>query len=77
MNATEQELADAREYLKRLALELQRLEEKRPLRMPADWDDHDRQIAEVLFRIGYARSTAQQLEGVIAKGQGAPRSGGP
>jgi hypothetical protein len=80
MEPIERELQDRKERLKRMAIELQRLEAIRPLRPPPrdlDWftnhDEHDRKIIDLQYKIGQARSGIAELEEIIAEGRTPPR----
>ncbi len=84
MEPIERELEDRKERLKRMVIDLQRLEAIRPLRSPPrdlDWfmnhDEHDRKIIDLQYRIGQAQSGIADLEDVIAEGRTPPRIAKP
>ena len=72
MEPIEHELADRKERLKQLAIELQRLEMKRRLRPMPDWDEHDRKIINLQYQIGHARWGIKELEEIIAERRSPP-----
>lgn len=77
MEPIERELADRKERLKQLAIELQRLEDERPLGPLLSWDDHDRKIIELRYKLEHARFGIRELEEIIAEGSSPPKLSKP
>jgi hypothetical protein len=79
MEPIERELLDRNERLKKMVLELQRLEAIRPMRPPPsdvgsflNWDEHDRKMVQLSYKIGQAQSGIQELKEIIAEGRRPP-----
>jgi hypothetical protein len=71
MEPIEQELEDRKVRLRKMAIELQRLQEKPKFPGGAE---HTRKIVGLQYRIGQARSAIRELEEIIAEGRSPRRS---
>lgn len=72
MEPIERELADRKERLKRMAIELQQLEAirpRRPIGHPGGQEEHDRTIVQLQYKIDVSQAGVRELEEIIAEGR--------
>src|ERR1700754_4468505 len=72
MEPIDLELADRKARLRRMAIELQRLEAVRPLGKMEDWDEHDRKIIGLRYDIEHTQWGIRDLEAIIAERHAPP-----